>query len=108
MKNPPLHKVVTITEHCDKIFVEFEFHPKTLALVKKIGSGVYKDYPKKHWVFPNSKRNLILHTFRSNGYFIDLRHVFPNEADVVSMLSTCKKCKKQAFVGRDDLCARCR
>ena len=108
MKKQELTKKVIMVEHVDKIQLFFDYHPKTIAIVKRIGSGRYRERPKRHWEFSNNKRNSILRTFRSHGYYVEIQHVMPDEPGVTEVLLTCKKCRKQAFVGSEGLCARCR
>lgn len=113
---PPVTDISVIMPESNKqnFEIHFTYDQKIVKLMQnlktQLHAGRYQKYPVPHWEFPISDQRSVIEYLKSAHLHVRIfkrRDEFPQDADVVSILGTCKKCGRYAFCGRDGLCPRC-
>lgn len=105
-------QIVNVRKEGKKIKVHFMYHYKLYDVMKKHKGFWFKK--EKCWIFSENKLGELqsdiekLHhkvSIISDGGKIE--NIFDDE-DIVSVYGHCKKCGNGGFIGRDELCTKCK
>jgi len=104
------------------INVSFSYNSDLVDIMKE-NNGWYI-YKKMCWMFPASRKSEIIDILKENKYRVTIlpeiepkrkkvKKVSPmkrldEDPTVVSVWHVCKECGEQSFIGRDELCSKCR